>query len=216
MHLIADLQADAASGRLPPDARVLEAAVLRVAATDVDTWLQSWHAQQQAQGSQQEERTVLLHLGVSRSAVAIRLEECAYNNATFRCPDERGWQPQAVKLVPGEDLDAPRSTTLPLGTLEQQLLHAGFPVCRSRDPGRFVCNYIYYHSLCATQLMAHDAGGSEPVPELHSLFVHVPPFGKVGRATQRACLCALVSAICSFDGTAAVAGSVAEPGNSAP
>ena len=217
-HLIGDLQEDAAAGRLPPGARVTECTVLCVAAADVDAWLQSQSLllpgvrpaaahqpqQQEAQRPQQEEMTVLLHLGVSHTAEAVKLEECAYNNASFRSPDERGWQPQGFELEPGEELDAPRSTRLPLGLLEARLQHAGFPVCISRDPGRFVCNYLYFRSLCVTRKMHHDDGPG-PAPELHSLFVHVPPFDKVDRATQRACVVALVSAICECECDAAAA-----------
>jgi pyroglutamyl-peptidase len=38
--------------------------------------------------------TVLLHLGVNYQGQGFQLETCAYNDATFRIPDERGFQPE--------------------------------------------------------------------------------------------------------------------------
>jgi len=35
-----------------------------------------------------------LHLGVNSGAVRFAIEHQAANEATFRCPDELGWQPQ--------------------------------------------------------------------------------------------------------------------------
>ena len=37
--------------------------------------------------------TVLLHLGVNYQGTQIQLEECSYNDATFRIPDQRGYKP---------------------------------------------------------------------------------------------------------------------------
>jgi pyroglutamyl-peptidase len=37
--------------------------------------------------------TVLLHLGVNYKGTYFQLERCAYNEATFRVPDEQGYQP---------------------------------------------------------------------------------------------------------------------------
>lgn len=35
-----------------------------------------------------------LHLGVNSGALKFAVERQAVNEATFRCPDEDGWQPQ--------------------------------------------------------------------------------------------------------------------------
>lgn len=35
-----------------------------------------------------------LHLGVNSGALKFAIEQQAVNEATFRCPDELGWQPQ--------------------------------------------------------------------------------------------------------------------------
>lgn len=41
---------------------------------------------------------IVLHLGVS-GASRFRLESCAYNDATFRVPDEQGYQPRGDRVV---------------------------------------------------------------------------------------------------------------------
>lgn len=42
---------------------------------------------------------VLLHLGVAYDRVFFGIERFAYNNATFRCPDERGYQPKERRII---------------------------------------------------------------------------------------------------------------------
>ncbi|RZB52000.1 hypothetical protein D0Y65_048429 [Glycine soja] len=42
---------------------------------------------------------VWLHLGVNSGAVRFAIEHQAANEATFRCPDELGWQPQQLPIV---------------------------------------------------------------------------------------------------------------------
>lgn len=41
-----------------------------------------------------------LHLGVNSGATKFAIERQAINEATFRCPDELGWQPQVDVLLP--------------------------------------------------------------------------------------------------------------------
>ena len=48
------------------------------------------------------------------------------------------------------------------------LAKKGFNVAVSNDAGRFVCNYVYYHSL------HHSAANGT-----QCIFVHVPPFDKI-------------------------------------
>lgn len=106
---------------------------------------------------------VALHLGVDTNATSFRLEQMAYNDATFRCADEQGWQPFNQPIE--DNHVAPRQTTLPLGRIHKDLTSRGFRVEVSHDPGRFVCNYIYYLSLKMTE---NKLG-------MYSLFLHVPP-----------------------------------------
>jgi hypothetical protein len=113
--------------------------------------------------------TVVLHLGVAYNATGFRLERCAYNDATFRVPDEGGCMPdgECISLLRGGDDDDHDDhdddgveslahdwgrcveTTLDLDGLCDELRTRpdGEEVTVSADPGRFVCNYAYYLSL---------------------------------------------------------------------
>jgi pyroglutamyl-peptidase len=42
---------------------------------------------------------ILLHLGVNYRGTHFQVESCAYNEADFRIPDERGYQPRNVSIV---------------------------------------------------------------------------------------------------------------------
>ncbi len=112
--------------------------------------------------------TILLHLGVDSNSTQFKLEQCAYNDATFRVPDERGYQPhcECIALVDNNEnscsgMEASSSdshrhpswgkclqTTIDLQSLCDLLrarTHENVTI--STDPGRFVCNYTYYLSL---------------------------------------------------------------------
>ncbi|PNH04199.1 Pyrrolidone-carboxylate peptidase, partial [Tetrabaena socialis] len=193
------LEGGALHEQLGPHIRVRNTSVLRVAADDVDAFLASLgpdldaEAQQgggaasptpppatdtdaQAPFSRGEGRQlVLLHLGVANEALQFRLESRAYNCATFRVPDERGWQPQEHELDPGLGTQSYCGTALPLGALAARLVAAGHPCTVSEDAGLFVCNWTYYRSCRHAQARGW-----------HSLFVHVPMFAVVGEEAQRA------------------------------
>ncbi|KAJ0014902.1 hypothetical protein Pint_21159 [Pistacia integerrima] len=50
--------------------------------------------------SSNSRRIVWLHFGVNSGATRFAIEQQAFNEATFRCPDELGWKPQKVPIVP--------------------------------------------------------------------------------------------------------------------
>lgn len=60
----------------------------------------------------------------------------------------------------------------------------GYDVTTSDDAGRFVCNYVYYHSLRFAEQKGHK-----------SLFVHVPLFSKIDKETQMQFAASLLEAI---------------------
>lgn len=78
----------------------------------------------------------------------------------FRCADECGFQPESTPIVPERPLEETLTSALPLQDLCAQLAATGFNCNVSDDPGRFLCNYVYYRSL-------------EKIPT--SVFIHVPP-----------------------------------------
>ncbi|CAN4108956.1 unnamed protein product [Withania somnifera] len=139
--------------------------------------------------SSNSRRVVWVHFGVNSGATMFALENQAVNEATFRCPDEMGWKPQKVPIVPADGaIFRKRETSLPVEEMTKLLAKMGYEVMTSDDAGRFVCNYVYYHSL----RFAEQNG-------IRSLFVHVPLFLIIDEETQMqfaASLLELLATLC--------------------
>jgi pyroglutamyl-peptidase len=105
---------------------------------------------------------ILIHLGVDSNATEFKIEKYAYNNMTFRVADERGYQPNECKIYLTEEFDDKICSSIDCEKLLDGLRADGWTVNISTDPGRFLCNYVYYNSL---QLQSSK----------RALFVHVPP-----------------------------------------
>jgi len=121
-------------------------------------------------------KVVWLHFGLDASSESFALEKVAWNEADFRHPDERGWNPRNQIIIPDYQTTAHcLGTTLPVENLRDRLQAKKFSVETSDNPGRFVCNWLYFHSLhFATMNSSSDV----------SLFVHVPPFSEVSKEKQ--------------------------------
>ncbi|XP_059656133.1 uncharacterized protein LOC132303075 [Cornus florida] len=133
------------------------------------------------------EQIVWLHLGVNSGALKFAIERQAMNEATFRCPDELGWQPQQLPIVLADGgTSRTRETSCSTESILQFLKKKGYDVTISDDAGRFVCNYVYYHSLRFAEQKGHK-----------SLFVHVPLFSRIDEVTQMQFVAALLDAIAS-------------------
>ncbi|XWS22611.1 hypothetical protein CRYUN_Cryun29cG0051100 [Craigia yunnanensis] len=132
------------------------------------------------------EQVIWLHLGVS-GAQEFALEQQAVNEATFPCPDELGWQPQKLPIV-AEDggTSWKRETTCSVEAILKFLKNKGYDVTISNNAGRFVCNYVYYHSLRFAEQKGHK-----------SLFVHVPLFKTINEERQMQFVACLLEAIVS-------------------
>ncbi|XP_021898757.1 uncharacterized protein LOC110815320 isoform X2 [Carica papaya] len=131
-------------------------------------------------------RTVWVHFGVNSGATRFAIEKQAVNEATFRCPDEMGWKPQKVPIFPSDGgISRVRETSLPVEEITKALAKKGFEVMTSNDAGRFVCNYVYYHSLRFA-----EQNGTK------SLFVHVPLFLTIDEETQMQLASSLLEAKC--------------------
>ncbi|KAM6578582.1 hypothetical protein CsatB_030419 [Cannabis sativa] len=119
-------------------------------------------------------RVVWVHFGVNSGATRFAIEHQAVNEATFRCPDEMGWKPQKVPIIPEDGaISNKRETSVPVEELTSALVSKGYEVMTSDDAGRFVCNYVYYHSLRFSEQN-----------KTKSLFVHVPLFSTINEETQ--------------------------------
>mmetsp|Transcript_7470 Transcript_7470/g.13160 ORF Transcript_7470/g.13160 Transcript_7470/m.13160 type:complete len:287 (+) Transcript_7470:117-977(+) len=154
-----------------------------------------------------KKKVILLHLGVNYRGRQFQIERCAYNDATFRVPDERGYQPhRECILVKDETSEASQghkwgkrlNTTLDVQHLCQEMKQYNTTVV-SQDPGRFVCNYTYCLSLDKCHMTNTTCNGKEGDEEdgsrFHSLFVHVPPFEIVSEDGQFEFLLRLMEAI---------------------
>lgn len=134
-----------------------------------------------------------LHLGVDARAEHIKFEQVGYNNMTFRVPDAREHQPQNKAIHPAFSFDlglqccwdVPKLIhELPLvGTVDRDSLRTKLQP--STNPGRFLCNYIYFRSLLFRNSTANS----------RSLFVHVPPFSEISKVEQVAVVKALAHAL---------------------
>ncbi|XP_010921363.1 uncharacterized protein [Elaeis guineensis] len=93
-------------------------------------------------------QVIWIHFGVNSGATKFAVENRAFNEATFRCPDELGWKPQRLPIVPSDGgISRMCETSLPVNEIVHGLAKLGYDVIPSDDAGRFVCNYVYYHSL---------------------------------------------------------------------
>lgn len=142
--------------------------------------------------------TIFLHLGVNYKGTAFQIEACAYNEADFRVPDERGEQPQGATIIDGRELGAELYTGFDVpglvSTMDDSPLRSTWLlkspgtgdeegkriVCESRDPGRFVCNFTYCLSLDRCQ--THNL--REKNDKVWSIFLHVPPFDQIPEQVQ--------------------------------
>ena len=128
-----------------------------------------------------------VHFGVHRKAKSFRLEAVAHNEASFGRPDVEGVLLENVCVRAEDKFKQCIRTKLPLERIRDALIAKGHPCVVSDDPGRYLCNYIYYTSLKRRK------------PDDFALFVHVPGFDAISKASQKRfasdLLCCLVDAI---------------------
>jgi pyroglutamyl-peptidase len=115
-----------------------------------------------------DNETLFIHIGVDAGSSHIKLEQFAYNNMTFRVPDQRGFQPLNEPIEGEISFDVPLQTCFQLNELSACLNCKGYEFVKvSSDPGRFLCNYLYFQSL------NHQRKNNLP---LKSIFIHIPLF----------------------------------------
>jgi len=84
----------------------------------------------------------LVMLGEAAGSSEIRLETTAWNELDFRIPDIAGRQPSPRQIV--ATAPASLSSTLPLEAIHQKLAEQGHEVRFSNDPGRYLCNQVFF------------------------------------------------------------------------
>ncbi|XP_010544141.1 PREDICTED: uncharacterized protein LOC104816848 isoform X1 [Tarenaya hassleriana] len=133
-------------------------------------------------------KTIWVHFGVNSGAMKFAIEQQAVNEATFCCPDEMGWKPQKQPIIPDDgQISTARRTSLPVEEITTALEKKGYEVMTSGDAGRFVCNYVYYHSLRFAEQS-----------KIKSLFVHIPLFATINEETQMGFVVSLLEVLASL------------------
>jgi pyroglutamyl-peptidase len=105
----------------------------------------------------------VLMLGEAGGSKAIRLETTAWNELDFRIPDIAGRQPQGLRIHERAPDSLP--STLPLESIRELLAGAGHDVVFSDDPGRYLCNQVFFHTLRRIEASRSGARAG---------FVHLP------------------------------------------
>ncbi len=87
----------------------------------------------------------LIMLGEAGGSREIRLETTAWNELDFRIPDIAGRRYTSRPIR--RDAPASLPSTLPLTDIHNLLLSLGHPVTFSHDPGRYLCNQIFFRAM---------------------------------------------------------------------
>lgn len=129
-----------------------------------------------------------LHLGVHGGAQSVRVEKRAYNFDDFRVPDENNLQRKNHVIAPHlpfEALDAAVDVDALVKLVDSPL------VTVSNDPGRFLCNHIFFQSLLWSSEVSRSGN------EHFVLFVHVPTFAVIDQDTQTTLLLKIIDHVCT-------------------
>eukprot|EP01080_Neovahlkampfia_damariscottae_P005908 gene5908-9738_t len=139
--------------------KLVSTEVLEVSMNAVDDYFQKI-----SQQDVQKKKVFFLHFGVHGRTKEFILESKAKNEANFGVPDEKLNFPKNEKIERNFELDHWNSTSIvkKLNSIVLDL-NQKYPVKLGDDPGRFVCNYMYYQSLKFSE-----------VNGTCSLFIHVP------------------------------------------
>jgi len=116
----------------------------------------------------------LLMFGLATRSAHLRIETRARNAVTTHLPDADGNRAQKTSIVHGADARL-------FGPHTANLLHAaraaGIDARLSRDAGAYLCNYLSWRAIEATQQPAGPALAS---------FIHVPLIARDGSAREEA------------------------------
>jgi pyroglutamyl-peptidase len=133
-----------------------------------------------------EKPQALIMFGLAARTRHLRIETRARNALARTLPDAGGYVPITTAIAPG----APGA--LPLRAPAQRLARAaraaGVPAAISRDPGRYLCNY-----LCWRAAEAGRAGAPRLIAFIHVPAVHRTPV-QAGRGRPRLTMNDLVRA----------------------
>lgn len=105
----------------------------------------------------------LVMLGEAAGSQLIRLETTAWNELDFRIPDNAGRLITSRPIRNGSP--STRASTLPLAEIHQLLDASGHGISYSDDPGRYLCNQLFY--VACEHLESHAI-------RIPAGFIHLP------------------------------------------
>lgn len=119
---------------------------------------------------------IVISFGLAASRKEITVEKTAFNSLKAAYPDEDGILKSGETI--DESLPKTLSTSFPVMDLVNQLKDEGFVISLSEDPGRFICNEVYFTSL---------------MKKPQSLFIHLPTFSRSSFEEDKKLLKAVLS-----------------------
>jgi len=125
----------------------------------------------------ENERIIILHLGVDPTANQFWLEKGAKNLADFSCEDNNKNLPKNQPIDRSKKKHVMLRTNVNVERLRADLLNKSsndYYISISDFGGSFISNYIYYMSLWSCQSDVTT-----------SLYVHVPPFNQIRQIWQQ-------------------------------
>ncbi|XP_060536331.1 pyroglutamyl-peptidase 1 [Cylas formicarius] len=113
---------------------------------------------------------LIVHVGVSSYTSVVQLESCAHKSGYERRDIENCCPKNGAPCCAGDECI---KTGIDVNKICERINKLGqFRACRSDDPGRYLCEFIYYTSL--------------NIDRNRSLFIHVPPLNKPYTSQQLA------------------------------
>ncbi|KAL7680174.1 putative peptidase C15, pyroglutamyl peptidase I [Plasmopara halstedii] len=159
--------------KLETHPKVIEAHVLEVSKDGCVEIL----TKMQTRAEERRRPCVFLHFGVDTTSCSLVLERMGYNVANFRIPDERGYV--AKNEIICEDGPDIIETTIPVEDMLKTLQTVYPRIEISTDPGRYICNFVYYCSLDWAKQQRLKG-----FSDYRALFVHVPEFRIINLEVQ--------------------------------
>ncbi len=171
--------------------KILSCKIINTAASsvanDIEGIMSIVEGQVKSFSNHKNHHVVCIHFGVDYKGDTFKLESTAYNEASFRIPDEDGYQPKKKHIDDRFPIEQKLQTDLNIRKICNEMQKRDFNVKISGDCGRFVCNFLYWCSLnkintIVQSVECEDVNSDQK--NVHSLFVHVPMFNVIEQEIQ--------------------------------
>lgn len=106
---------------------------------------------------------LIILLGMAAKRTKVTIENNAYNNLNFNIPDNNGVIINNQKITEN-DVESINSI-ININKLVKHLKSKNYNLDISTDPGRYICNYLYFNTLYH-------------YPDIPCMFIHIPLFNE--------------------------------------